>query len=71
MWIAKRFTIICLFAALVGILIADLIQNSGRSAYALKVQHALPCVFDEPSSCQPPISIDQSASRKETESPNQ
>lgn len=53
MWLARRFTIICIIGALTGVALADLVQNGNRRAYSIKVQTTLPCIYETPNHCGP------------------
>jgi hypothetical protein len=51
LWVARRFGLVCLLGALTGIGFANFVQMSTRPAYSLRVDSALPCVFDTPQRC--------------------
>lgn len=53
--IAKRFSIVCLFTALTGMGLVSLIQQASSPAYSLKIETALPCIYDAPLRCNAPV----------------
>jgi len=54
MWIFRRFTVICVLGALVGMAAVDLVQNGARPAYSLKIDTAMPCIYTAPGDCGGP-----------------
>ena len=52
--LARRFSLICLIAALFGVGLAHLVQHGSRPAYSLKVDTSIPCVFVSPNRCAIP-----------------
>lgn len=53
--LARRFTIICLLAAIFGILFAALVQNYARPARAYEIDRVIPCVFEAGRECKAPV----------------
>ena len=52
--LARRFTIICLLAAIFGMLFAALVQNYARPARAYEIGRVIPCVFEAGRECKAP-----------------
>jgi hypothetical protein len=52
--LARRFTIVCLFMTLFGMLLALLVAHSSRPARSWGIGMVVPCVFEEGFRCAPP-----------------
>jgi hypothetical protein len=53
--LARRFTIICLFVAIFGMLFSALVQNYARPARAYEIGRVIPCVFEAGRECKAPV----------------
>lgn len=54
MWLARRFTIICLLGLLTGMAITNILQMSTTPAHSVMIDTSLPCIFDSQQRCAIP-----------------